>query len=109
LGHGSIQTTERYLGVEQDLTNAPCDHLGLRLASVRLLWTTTKPVRSLAIAFCPSLRTFSFASFENFAYAFDLRFLLQLSKREADFTSLSKAPSLIKRFILCVLGGDETQ
>ena len=32
LGHGSIQTTERYLGVEQDLTDAPCDHLGLRLA-----------------------------------------------------------------------------
>jgi len=31
LGHGSIQTTERYLGVEQDLTNAPCDRLGLRL------------------------------------------------------------------------------
>lgn len=31
LGHGSIQTTERYLGVEQDLTDAPCDHLGLRL------------------------------------------------------------------------------
>ncbi|HEV7744082.1 MAG TPA: tyrosine-type recombinase/integrase [Pyrinomonadaceae bacterium] len=31
LGHGSIQTTERYLGTEQDLTNAPCDHLGLRL------------------------------------------------------------------------------
>jgi len=31
LGHGSIQTTERYLGCEQDLTDAPCDHLGLRL------------------------------------------------------------------------------
>ena len=31
LGHGSIQTTERYLGVEQDLTDAPCDHLGLSL------------------------------------------------------------------------------
>ncbi len=31
LGHGSIQTTERYLGVEQDLTDAPCDRLGLRL------------------------------------------------------------------------------
>jgi integrase/recombinase XerD len=31
LGHGSIQTTELYLGVEQDLTDAPCDHLGLRL------------------------------------------------------------------------------
>lgn len=31
LGHESIQTTEEYLGVEQDLTNAPCDHLGLRL------------------------------------------------------------------------------
>lgn len=31
LGHNSIQTTEKYLGVEQDLTDAPCDHLGLRL------------------------------------------------------------------------------
>lgn len=31
LGHDSIQTTEKYLGVEQDLTDAPCDHLGLRL------------------------------------------------------------------------------
>jgi hypothetical protein len=29
LGHASIQTTERYLGVEQDLTDAPCDHLGI--------------------------------------------------------------------------------
>jgi integrase/recombinase XerD len=34
LGHGSIQTTERYLGTEQDLTDAPCDHLGLRLISL---------------------------------------------------------------------------
>ena len=31
LGHASIQTTERYLGVAQNLTNAPCDYLGLRL------------------------------------------------------------------------------
>lgn len=31
LGHSSMQTTEAYLGVEQDLTDAPCDHLGLRL------------------------------------------------------------------------------
>jgi integrase len=31
LGHASIQTTERYLGVEQDLTDAPRDRLGLRL------------------------------------------------------------------------------
>ena len=31
LGHSSIQTTERYLGVDQDLTSAPCDVLGLRL------------------------------------------------------------------------------
>jgi integrase len=31
LGHESIQTTEEYLGVEQDLTDAPCDHLGLRI------------------------------------------------------------------------------
>lgn len=33
LGHASIQTTERYLGVRQDLTDAPCDRLGLNLAS----------------------------------------------------------------------------
>lgn len=32
LGHASIQTTERYLGVEQDLTDAPGDRLGLRLS-----------------------------------------------------------------------------
>lgn len=31
LGHSSIQTTERYLGVAQDLSSAPCDVLGLRL------------------------------------------------------------------------------
>ena len=31
LGHASIQTTERYLGVHQDLTDAPCDRLGIRL------------------------------------------------------------------------------
>ena len=31
LGHSSIQTTEWYLGIEQDLTTAPCDVLGLRL------------------------------------------------------------------------------
>ena len=31
LGHASLKATERYLGVEQDLTDAPCDHLGLRL------------------------------------------------------------------------------
>jgi integrase len=31
LGHASIKTTERYLGIEQDLTDAPCDRLGLRI------------------------------------------------------------------------------
>lgn len=31
LGHSSIQTTERYLGVTQDLHSAPCDTLGLTL------------------------------------------------------------------------------
>jgi integrase len=31
LGHASIQTAERYLGVKQDLGDGPCDHLGLNL------------------------------------------------------------------------------
>lgn len=30
LGHASIVTTERYLGVTQDLVDAPCDRLGIR-------------------------------------------------------------------------------
>ena len=30
LGHASIQTTEKYLGIQQDLTDAPCDHLGIK-------------------------------------------------------------------------------
>jgi integrase len=29
LGHESITTTEKYLGARQDLTDAPCDHLGI--------------------------------------------------------------------------------
>ena len=31
LGHASIQTTELYLGVDQSLTDAPCDRVGLKL------------------------------------------------------------------------------
>jgi integrase len=31
LGHGSVTTTELYLGVRQNLADAPCDHLGLHL------------------------------------------------------------------------------
>jgi integrase len=31
LGHASVTTTERYLGVRQDLTDALCDHLGLTI------------------------------------------------------------------------------
>ena len=31
LGHDSIETTQRYLGLDQDLQNAPCDRLGLPL------------------------------------------------------------------------------
>lgn len=31
LGHTSVQTTERHRGVQQDLTTAPCDVIGLRL------------------------------------------------------------------------------
>ncbi len=33
LGHASIVTTERYLGVRQDLQDAPCDRLGIRIPS----------------------------------------------------------------------------
>jgi len=29
LGHASVVTTEIYLGVKQDLNDAPCDRLGL--------------------------------------------------------------------------------
>ena len=32
LGHSSITTTQRYLGVKQNLTDAPADHLGLSFA-----------------------------------------------------------------------------
>lgn len=31
LGHATIKTTERYLGVQQNLHDAPCDHLGLNM------------------------------------------------------------------------------
>lgn len=31
MGHASIVTTELYLGVKQNLSDAPCDHLGLQL------------------------------------------------------------------------------
>ena len=33
LGHKSIQTTERYLGTKQNLSDAPCDRLGLSVSS----------------------------------------------------------------------------
>jgi integrase/recombinase XerD len=32
LGHASIQTTEKYLGIQQDLQDAPSDHIHLRVA-----------------------------------------------------------------------------
>ncbi len=34
LGHSSIMTTERYLGVSQSLADAPCDHLGLGVGEI---------------------------------------------------------------------------
>ena len=33
LGHASLTTTERYLGVHQDLHDAPCDYIRLDLAA----------------------------------------------------------------------------
>jgi hypothetical protein len=35
MGHASIQTTERYLGVSQVLTDAPCDHLRHQVKGLR--------------------------------------------------------------------------
>lgn len=32
LGHASLKTTQVYLGIEQSMTNAPCDYLGLEVA-----------------------------------------------------------------------------
>jgi len=34
LGHESVMTTERYLNVQQDFTDAPCDHLGIEMESL---------------------------------------------------------------------------
>ena len=34
LGHESIVTTERYLNVQQDLVDAPCDHLGIGIENL---------------------------------------------------------------------------
>jgi hypothetical protein len=31
LGNASMKSTEQYLEIEQDLTEAPCDNLGLRI------------------------------------------------------------------------------
>ena len=33
LGHASLKTTERYLGIDQDLVDAPCDRLGIQLGN----------------------------------------------------------------------------
>jgi integrase len=42
LGHASIQTTERYLSAAQDLTDAPGDHLGLKLSKLWLRLTANR-------------------------------------------------------------------
>jgi hypothetical protein len=43
LGHASLTTTERYLGVHQDLHDAPCDYIKLDLSAglcqERVLWS----------------------------------------------------------------------
>ena len=42
LGHGSIEVTERYLGVDLDLQNAPSDYIDLKVErQERLLDTLT--------------------------------------------------------------------
>jgi integrase len=42
-GHASLTTTERYLGIDQDLTDAPCDHLGLRKAAEGAISPASQP------------------------------------------------------------------
>lgn len=37
LGHESIVTTEAYIGVRQDLADAPCDHLGIHCATEEVI------------------------------------------------------------------------
>ncbi len=34
LGHESVVTTERYLNVQQDFADAPCDHLGIEMETL---------------------------------------------------------------------------
>lgn len=43
LGHASLQTTERYLGIRQNLMDAPCDHLGLRVPADPVREPTPSP------------------------------------------------------------------
>lgn len=59
LGHKSFKTTERYLGVEQNLTDAPGDHLGLTLgtdglASRRKSATNPSPLANGGLLLAPS-------------------------------------------------------
>jgi site-specific recombinase XerD len=42
LGHSSISTTERYLGIRQDLNDAPCDRIGLDVPGVEPQKSTTE-------------------------------------------------------------------
>jgi site-specific recombinase XerD len=50
LGHASIVTTEIYLGVKQDISDAPCDHLGLALPQEQSMIQPTQPVSGPAQA-----------------------------------------------------------
>jgi integrase len=51
LGHASVLTTERYLGVRQDLTDAPCDRLGLH---VEVSTERTPPRAGESVATAPA-------------------------------------------------------
>jgi integrase len=43
LGHATVLTTERYLGIRQDLTDAPCDRLGIHVVGNHVMAHSRNP------------------------------------------------------------------
>jgi hypothetical protein len=52
LGHASRTTTERYLGVHQDLNDAPCDYIRLDLSAADTVVVDPVSGEQLNVYFC---------------------------------------------------------